>query len=408
MKYALYLIMVFLVTYGCDKQSTMVNEPIEDPIEEPMEEMEQEEVFEDTLRFASYNVALYGNSAGEILSQLQTAEQQIRLRRLAAVIKSVRPDVLVLMEIDYDQEGRIVDLLRENLLSIDLDDFEGIDYPYAYQIETNTGLISEVDIDGNGSISLPNDAYGFGNYEGQYASAILSKYPIDITNQRSFQEFLWKDMPDASLPVNANGSSYYTDEVLYAFRLSSKNHIDLPLQITEDITIHALISHPTPPVFDGVEDRNGKRNHDEIKLWSDYISNKNYLVDDNGVNGGLSNDESFMIFGDLNADPEDGDSFNNAIDLLLDHERVNKSVTTGGLIPASNGGAEHNQSAGHIGDPAYDTSFFGLRIDYVIPSSDLDVIDSGVFWPSSTEEGHELVQDNAASDHLLVWIDVKF
>lgn len=404
MKYSIYLLVVFCITYGCDKQEPMVNTP------EEMEEMEEmsSETFTDTIRFASYNVAMYGNSTGEILAQLETAQQQIKLRRLAAVIKKVRPDVLVLMEVDYDSEGKILDLFRENLLSISLDNFEGIDYPYAYQIQTNTGLISEVDIDGNGNVSLPNDAYGFGNYEGQYASAILSKYPIDISNQRSFQKFLWKNMPDATLPQNLDGSSYYSEEVLNVFRLSSKNHIDLPLQISDEHTVHALISHPTPPVFDGDEDRNGKRNHDEIKLWADYISNENYLVDDNGVTGGLNSDESFMIFGDLNADPVDGDSYNNAISLLIDHPRVNQDVTNGALIPSSNGGTEHNESANHEGDPAYDTSFFGLRIDYVMPSKDLTVIDSGVFWPASNEESSELVQDGAASDHLLVWVDVEF
>ena len=400
MKYVLYLFIVFCMTYGCDKQEPMVNVP------EEMEQMPIETVF-DTIRFASYNVAMYGNSAGEILSQLETADQQIKLRRLAAVIKEVSPDVLVLMEVDYDSDGTVLNLFREKLLAVSLDNYEGIDYPHAYQIQTNTGVISEVDIDGNGSISLPNDAYGFGNYEGQYASAILSKYPIDLDNQRSFQKFLWKNMPGAALPQNEDGSSYYSEEVLDVFRLSSKNHIDLPIQVSENQTIHALISHPTPPVFDGVEDRNGKRNHDEIKLWSDYIADENYLVDDNGVTGGLKNEESFIIFGDLNADPEDGDSFNNAINLLLDHERVNQDVTNGALIPASTGGAEHNQSSSHSGDPAFDTSFFGLRIDYVIPSADLEAIASGVFWPATSEEGSELVVNNAASDHLMVWVDIK-
>ena len=37
-------------------------------------------------------------------------------------------------------------------------------------------------------------------------------------------------------------------------------------------TFHLLASHPTPPVFDGDEDRNGKRNHDEVRLIADYIN----------------------------------------------------------------------------------------------------------------------------------------
>ena len=53
--------------------------------------------------------------------------------------------------------------------------------------------------------------------------------------------------------------------------------------------IHTLVSHPTPPVFDGPEDRNGTRNHDEIRLWSDYVlpSRSGYIYDDEGERGGL-------------------------------------------------------------------------------------------------------------------------
>ncbi|MDQ3106173.1 MAG: GAF domain-containing protein, partial [Actinomycetota bacterium] len=48
-------------------------------------------------------------------------------------------------------------------------------------------------------------------------------------------------------------------------RLSSKSHWDVTLNIGGTL-VHALVSHPTPPVFDGTEDRNGKRNHDEIRF----------------------------------------------------------------------------------------------------------------------------------------------
>ena len=54
------------------------------------------------------------------------------------------------------------------------------------------------------------------------------------------------------------------------FRLSSKSHWDVPIRIGRE-TVHFLVSHPTPPVFDGPEDRNGTRNHDEIRFWADYV-----------------------------------------------------------------------------------------------------------------------------------------
>jgi len=359
----------------------------------------------DTIRFASYNVSMFGSSEGLIATQLQTADQFIRFKRLATVIQDVQPEVLVLMEFDFDSTGQsLVDF--NELLKVSQDGDEGLEYTYIYQIESNTGVLSGVDLSGDGQVKLPEDAFGFGQFPGQYASAILSKYELDVNNVRSFKDFLWKDMPEAALPTNADGSSYYSEDALNVFRLSSKNHIDIPIIFSENKTVHTLISHPTPPVFDGAEDRNGRRNHDEIRLWADYIDNASYLVDQNGATGGLNSDDSFIVFGDLNADPLDGDSYQSAIKLLLDHSRINQNIANGDLIPSSNGGAEHNQKAGDLGDPKYDTSFFGLRIDYVLPSVDIEALDSGVYWPSETEENHNVIDNGAASDHLLVWADL--
>lgn len=388
-----------LLILSCDSGPDDTMDPMD---KEPIEM----EPLGDTLRFASYNVSMFGNSEGQIASQLVNAEQYTRFRRIAAVIQSVRPDVLVLMEFDYDSTGESLTHFNDKLLSVSQNGEEGLNYPHRYQIVSNTGVLSEADLDNNGSIGLPDDAYGFGNFPGQYASAILSMYPLEIDSIRSFRKMLWKDMPNAALPVNTDGSSYFSDDALQEFRVSSKNHIDIPIVLSNGKKLHALISHPTPPVFDGVEDKNGRRNHDEIKLWSDYISNADYLVDDQGGSGGLSDEASFIVFGDQNADPNDGDSYNNAINQILNHQRVNQDVSNGSLIPSSNGGREHNQSSSHSGDPAYDTSFFGLRIDYVLPSNDLNAVSSGVYWPASSEPGHELIEDGSASDHLLVWVDL--
>ena len=144
-------------------------------------------------------------------------------------------------------------------------------------------------------------------------------------------------MPDALLPINpANGESYYSEEELNNFRLSSKSHWDLPLLIDGE-TVHFLVSHPTPPVFDGDEDRNGRRNHDEIRFWADYITpgKGDYIYDDDGNFGGLKAGEKFVIAGDQNADPFDGDSVNNAINQLLGNPYINTSVT-----PESEGGID--------------------------------------------------------------------
>jgi endonuclease/exonuclease/phosphatase family metal-dependent hydrolase len=175
--------------------------------------------------------------------------------------------------------------------------------------------------------------------------------------------------------------------------------------------VHFLVSHPTPPVFDGPEDRNGRRNHDEIRLWSDYVKGQaDYLYDDRGVKGGLSSGAAFIVAGDLNADPHDGDSLDKAIMQLLENPMVQS-----GFVPESTGGGYWAEQQGgmntqHAGNPLHDTGDFSdenvgnMRIDYVLPSQDLRVVASGVLWPKPGEPGAESV---TASDHRMVWVDIE-
>ena len=181
--------------------------------------------------------------------------------------------------------------------------------------------------------------------------------------------------------------------------------------------VHVLAAHPTPPVFDGPEDRNGRRNFDEIRLWADYIGDEaDYLADDQGRRGGLGN-VPFVIMGDYNADPHDGDSMPGAIAQLLAHPAVASD-----FVPASTGAAEDavtegGANRGHRGDSSQDTGDFSpasagnLRIDYVLPSKrGLQVVCGGVFWPARADEARYLVGDGdplVSSDHRLVWLDVR-
>lgn len=400
------LCFTFLSASCNDDEGTPVPEEMEEEMmeEEMMEEEEQEtEPLAESLRFMSYNVSFFRDSEGALGNDLESGAVE-DIKKVAETIQFLRPDFIALMEFDYSATGDYLGKFQDNYLSVSQNGREAIEYPYAYAVPSNTGVLAEVDLDGNGSISLPNDAYGFGNFEGQYAFAMLSKYPLDLDNTRSFQEMLWKDMPDANLPENADGSSYYSEEALNVFRLSSKNHVDVPVILPDGTVIHALLSHPTPPIFDGAEDRNGLRNHDEIKLFADYISGASYLVDDAGNTGGLASGEHFVIMGDLNADPVDGDSAMNAIGQLLDHPKVNPGMQVGGAhVPGSIGGQVHGAAENDTGDSEHDTSFFGLRVDYVLPSAGLTIIDSEVFWPSPAETEIFLI---SASDHLPVWVDL--
>jgi 3-phytase/alkaline phosphatase D len=162
--------------------------------------------------------------------------------------------------------------------------------------------------------------------------------------------------------VNENLGGFYTAEEQAALRLSSKSHWDVPVLIDGEV-VHVLASHPTPPVFDGPEDRNGKRNHDEIRFWSDYVTpgNGDYIYDDRNRSGALAAGSRFVIMGDQNADPLDGDSYDNAILQLLQNPNINTNTA-----PTSLGGPEQSRLDGgknleHRGNPAFDTADFAMR-----------------------------------------------
>ncbi|MDJ0729286.1 MAG: phytase [Crocosphaera sp.] len=375
------------------------------------------------IRFATFNASLNRNTEGELIADLFTPNDQ-QGKTVAEIIQRVNPEVILINEFDFDAVGGAAQLYKNNYLNVSQNGVNPINYPYFYVAPSNTGIASEFDLDNNGEIitnpgesGYENDSFGFGNFPGQFGMAVYSKYPIDFSNVRTFQTFLWKDMPGALFPVDpVTGEFYYSEEELDIFRLSSKSHWDLPLLIDGE-TIHFLVSHPTPPVFDGNEDRNGRRNHDEIRFWADYITpgKSSYIYDDQGNFGGLKAGKKLVIAGDQNADPFDGDSVNNAINQLLDNPYINTSVT-----PESEGGVDAsirqgNANNDHLADPKFDTADFNdsnpgnLRVDYVLPSENLEITDTGVFWPSSDDPLFYLVGDFPfpSSDHRLVYTDVN-
>ena len=368
---------------------------------------------EKTIRVATFNAALNRPKAGELAKELQTG-QSVQAQRVAEIIQRVAPDVLVLQEFDWDENGVGLALFQENYLRESQNGAPPQNYPHIYIPSVNTGEPSGFDLDRNGKQGEAGDAYGFGRFPGQYGFVILSKHPLESKNIRTFQRFLWASMPGARLPENPKtpGQGWYDKATLGVLRLSSKNHVDVPVRVGSKV-IHLLVSHPTPPVFDGPENRNGRRNFDEIRLWADYISPRKagYLTDDHGKQGGLKESASFVIIGDLNADPIDGDSMAGAMAQLSTHPRVHQQVATGKQVPTSLGGQINAKRQKDRGNPAHDTAGWGLRVDYVLPSADLVVSKTGIFWPPPNDPLAYLIkadsQGRSSSDHRLVWVDIQ-
>jgi 5'-nucleotidase len=364
------------------------------------------------VRFATFNASLNRFNEGDLVADLTTPDNE-QAKVIAEIIQRARPEVLLLNEFDYDADGEGARLFQENYLAVSQNGAEPIVYGYAFSAPSNTGIPSGLDLDNSGDVGGPNDAFGFGFFPGQYGMQVFSQHPIDFANVRTFQEFLWADMPGAKLPVDPDTGAWYSDEELEAVRLSSKSHWDVPIDVNGHM-VSFLVSHPTPPVFDGPEDRNGTRNYDEIRFWADYVNDADYIYDDAGVSGGWDG-EYFVIAGDQNSDPLDGDSIPGSAQLLLDDPRVNTSVTPSSLGAVEQNGLQGAINESHLSDPAYDTADFSdtapgnLRADYVLPSVNLDIADSGVFWPESTDPLFPLVGTYPfpSSDHRLVWVDIE-
>jgi len=348
----------------------------------------------ETLRVATFNVALYGKRTGEVAERLARGDDS-QARRLATVIQSVQPDVLLLCEIDYDADGKTLDLFADRYLAKSEDGAKALDYPYRWSIPSNTGLLADKDLNRDGKQDLPADAWGYGRYPGQYAMAVLSRYPIEQDKVRTFQTLRWCDFPNPQRPQFPEPNQcFHPDPIWQSLRLSSKNHVDVPIRIGDDGEVtrfHLLASHPTPPVFDGPADENGCRNHDEIFFWHHYLSNKpaSRLVDDRGVVGGLPEGEYFVLAGDLNSDPEAGDSRRDAIRQLLSHPRTQdpKPKNVDGSVATAQFGNGNR-----------------VRVDYVLPSSQWQCEHAGVVWPDADDPLASAVD---ASDHRLVWVDLR-
>lgn len=282
------------------------------------------------------------------------------------VIAAVRPDVLVLTDFDWDLRGRALSALRARLAA------RGLDYPFSFAPQPNTGLDTGFDVDGNGVLAEPRDAQGYGEFTGQHGMAALSRLPIIEGQPRDFTPFLWQDLPQtqieaANLPAGLGAVQ----------RLSSTGHWDLPLE-TGAGPLHIWAWAATPPVFDGPEDRNGKRNGDENLFWLRYLD---------GLLSLRPAPAPFVALGKANVDPAQGEGQHEALLALLSDARLQDPLASAG--PTADFGA----------------TLGPMRVDYALPSAGLRVRDAGVMAPGAVQEGLlEAVQ--TASRHWLVWVEI--
>lgn len=295
------------------------------------------------------------------------------------IIATVEPDVLLLTDVDYDHDHLALTALQERFYDV------GLQLPHSYTAAPNSGLMTTLDLDQNGKFGEPRDAQGYGRYPGNGGMALFARW--DIGEVVDYTDMLWQDLPGATLPAD------WPTDVLAIQRLSSVNHWHVEI-LHPDGPVSVMAFSATPPVFDGPEDRNGLRNQDELALWS-------YVLDTDPK-------PYFVVLGNANLDPVDGDGLTQAMKTFLADPRLQDpkpSSAGGGLTVDPN----------HNGNPKHDTADWdesgpgNLRVSYVLPSHEWTVTGAGVFWPAPDDPNAVLLGDDAlaAGPHRLVWVDVS-
>ena len=294
-------------------------------------------------------------------------------------------DVVFLQGVDYDHGLAGLAAFRDTVAEA------GRGFPHLFSLRPNTGYATGLDIDGDGRLRGARDAQGFGAFAGQGGMAVLSRWPVELAQDHS--GFLWKDLPETL--ISPDDPAHATQ------RLSSVAHWTLAVDPPGAPPLHLLAYHATPPVFDGPADRNGRRNHDETAFWR-------YLLD--GALNVAASQRRFVILGDANLDPEDGEGRRSAIRALLAHPALQDAAPQSREARAA-AKEEGGANTFHRGDSARDTANWrddpgpgNLRVDYVLPSADWTVTGSGVLWAEPVGRGGE---GRRRLRHGLVWVDLR-
>ncbi|WP_224824123.1 endonuclease/exonuclease/phosphatase family protein [Cognatishimia sp. MH4019] len=298
----------------------------------------------ETVRIATFNTELARKGPGLLLRDILKGEADVASAQ--AAINAVNPDILAVQSFDYDLTGAALKAFSD-----------GLARPYAHHFARvpNTGLSTGLDLNDDRRLGTEKDAQGYGAFHGQGGMAVLSRYPFEQGGVVDHSDVLWSSL-EAGL---WDGPDVLTEAARDVQRLSTTAHWEVPVTVGGTV-LTLLTYHATPPVFDGPEDRNGRRNADETLFWLPRLSAV----------------ETPVLLGDANLDPARGDGRSEAMQRLLAHPALQDPL------------------------PGTDSVVFEqtgpLRVDYVLPAASLTITDAGIHWP----EGDD------ASRHALIWVDI--
>lgn len=326
---------------------------------------------------ATADAGLSADEDGKVLSSLRSGNDEAA-KDLAKSLQSARPDVVVLTGIDVDSSAATVDVLREQYLEKAQDGTQPITYSFVFAPQTNSGVASGADLDGDGTVGGPGDALGHGAFEGQESMVVLSRLPIDNSAVRTFDSMLWKD-----LPGNHVKQAVYSSLVTSTLPLQSTSLWDVPLTVGSS-TIHVLATSATPA--GGSEAADEQRHEDQLSFLTRYSSGDASLksiVDDQGRPGPLAASSRTVVVGSLGADADQSDAGSSSVQSFLD-------AAGAGTVAPSWGSDRSSEAAPFVWsaplrkflDDSARSTRIGVedsgRFDYVVPSSEMRTLRSGM------------------------------
>ena len=288
-----------------------------------------------------------------MLRDIRRTEPDILAARDTLV--ALNPDAVLLLDFDHDRDGLALSAFATLLSDA------GLPLPHHYAPRPNTGLATNLDLDGDGRRGEADDAQGWGRFSGAGGMALLSRLPILSATDHS--AFLWRDLPANRYP-RVDGQPFPSPQAFALQRLASTSFWDVTLD-TPQGPLTLLAWHAGPPVFGGPHQRNHRRNADETAFWRWRLESGPRPIPD-----------PFVLIGDANLDPAAGAGDRAEIAALLAHPRLQDPL-------AGRPTAQWPDGPG------------ALRVNYLLPSAQLHILDSGVIWPEP------------AATHALVWADLE-
>ena len=319
------------------------------------------------MRIALWHTGLGRAGPGLFLRDIRRNAPDVIAARDTLV--ALAPDVLILLDMDFDLQGLALSAFAGALVE------GGLDLPHRFAPRPNTGMATRMDMDGDGQLGTADDAQGWAQFAGSGGIALLSRWPLDFRMLQDHSAFLWRDLPDAQLPMR-NGQIFPNAAVFEIQRLASTGAWEVGVQ-TPGQNLTVMTWHAGPPTFGGAQARNRLRNAAETDFWR--------LRLDGAL--GPAPEMPFVLLGDANLDPARGDGNHAVISRLLAHPALQDPHPTARAPPA---GVPPDATAHWPDGPG------AMRVEYLLPAANLHVLDAGLIWPS------------ADATHALLWADLAW